>query len=144
MPDREARAYLERALKDKGVPLSTASQAVGKSHAYLQQYIKLGKPRWLSEQIRDALVMLYGVDGGRLKPPSIQVDVDLVQAPQTLEGAAVEGSGSESEHQRDVNPPRMAQLIDQPSLIELIRVWGTIPENRRELALNILRHLATG
>ena len=71
MPSTEsdrARAYLLSFLQEKRVDLKTASLAVGKNHAYLQQYVKIHKPMWLPEQVRVRLVRLYGMDDQRLKP----------------------------------------------------------------------------
>ncbi len=62
-----ARKYLEASL-----PLgqwAAASHAIGHDHAYIQQYIRRGVPRYLNEVDRDQLVKLYGLDADRLRPP---------------------------------------------------------------------------
>lgn len=139
MPDRHARQYLESALREIGVPLRTASLAIGKNQAYLQQYIKRKNPRWLPEQQREALVKLYGVDPERLKPPP----VPTLTNDTFSEAYPVPHGGGYGQNQGNVNPPDPTQLIDEPRLIELIRIWCSIPNDRRQLALDILRNLAS-
>lgn len=123
----EARSYLLRFLREKDVTLKTASLLVGKSHAYLQQYIRKRKPVWLPEEARELLAREYGIDPERLKPPTLRAQVS-----------------AGSQHNGDVQPPGHHQLIDEPRLVELIRIWSRLPEERRDLALNILRNLTTG
>lgn len=62
-----ARKYLQGALPFG--QWAAASFAIGHDHAYIQQYIRRGVPRWLNEADRKILVRLYGLDGDRLKPP---------------------------------------------------------------------------
>ena len=62
-----ARAYLEGAL-----PLgiwAEASKKIGHNHAFIQQYIRRGKPRFLTEPDRDLLARTYNLDAEILKPP---------------------------------------------------------------------------
>ena len=62
-----ARTYLETAL-----PLgmwAEASKKIGHSHAFIQQYIRRGKPRFLTEPDRDLLARTYNLDAEILKPP---------------------------------------------------------------------------
>ena len=62
-----AGAYLETAL-----PLgmwAEASKKIGHSHAFIQQYIRRGKPRFLTEPDRDLLARTYNLDAEILKPP---------------------------------------------------------------------------
>jgi hypothetical protein len=59
-PD-DARKYLADALRELGIDMAVASDAINKNHAYIQQYIKREKPRWLPEQVRDLLVRTYGL-----------------------------------------------------------------------------------
>ena len=63
-----ARKYLEAAL-----PLgqwSEVSKKIGHNHAFVQQYIRRGKPKFLAEADRNILVDLYDLDPERLKPPA--------------------------------------------------------------------------
>ena len=73
-PPTDARTYLSNFLAAHGVNLKAASLAIGRNHAYLQQFIRVGKPQWLNEPDREALVRLYGVDAGKLKPQALQAN----------------------------------------------------------------------
>src|SRR6185437_4224123 len=127
-PEDEARSYLLRLLRGRDVDLKAASLLAGKNHAYLQQYIRKRKPAWLPEDVREALVRHYGADPERLKPPALRT------------GQVTDSGGQDGE----VQPPGEHQLIDQPRLIELIRIWSQLSEERRNLALSILRNLIQG
>jgi hypothetical protein len=62
-----ARAYLEGAL-----PLgiwAEASKKIGHNHAFIQQCIRRGKPKFLTEPDRDLLARTYDLDAEILKPP---------------------------------------------------------------------------
>ena len=127
MPDADrARKYLAA----QNLNMKAASIAVGRNHAYLQQYIRTGKPRWLPEQVRDALAALYGVDPDRLRPP-----------PAKLRTSGGSG-GSNGQHKTKINAPGHGQLADDPRAFELMEVWDAIPADRRDLALRVLRGFA--
>jgi hypothetical protein len=62
-----ARAYLEGAL-----PFgmwAEVSKKIGHNHAFIQQFIRRGKPRFLAEAGRDLLARTYNLDAEILKPP---------------------------------------------------------------------------
>lgn len=131
--NREGREYLRSVLKEHGIPLSDASRAVGKNHAYLQQFIVLGKPRVMPEDVREALVRLYPfLDAERLKPPLIE--------PKPL--ADNHSARRDSGDQPDVNPPSYGQFVDDPGTLEVLHLWGAIHPSQRELAKSILRTFA--
>lgn len=60
---------------DKETTLKSVSVAIGKNHAYLQQFISRGVPRHLPEQVRDALARFFNVppDEFRSGPPAADV-----------------------------------------------------------------------
>ena len=66
-PTAAARRYLEASLPFG--QWTAVSHALGRNHAYIEQYIRRGKPKYLGEADRERLVELYGLDGERLKPP---------------------------------------------------------------------------
>lgn len=102
MKDSEtARAYLVVALEDRGIAMKTASEAAGMNHAYLQQYIQRGKPRWLPEPVRLTLVQKYGLDGSKLRPPPAR------------SRAQSAGSRQREDHS-EIDTPRFRQLVNQP------------------------------
>jgi len=116
-PD-DARAYLRQALEQKGVPLKHASELVGKTHSYIQQYLERGIPKWLPEPIREALVATYGLDAARLRPPPLQL------------------------HKRfDVNSQAFHKLKHDPSAIELLAIFGELDEKSRTLVVEMMRKL---
>ena len=128
----EARRYLEEALAAAGTDMATASRAVARNHAYLQQYIRKGKPRWLPEQIRDGLAQLYQLDAERLRPPPAKLQ------PAGTNKRAVRNGNDKAQ----VHAPGYGQFVDDPRTLELLGIWGAMSAERRELALRILRNLA--
>jgi hypothetical protein len=121
-----ARAYLKHALR--GVSLKSASEAIGKNHAYLQQYITTGKPRWLPETVREALVRNHGLDGEQLKPPPTLL---RSKSPVANRG-----------HERQIDAPSMGKFVDDPGKLELLDSYDAIHPRWRELARDLLRRMA--
>lgn len=62
MPTDAQRTHLLEIVKARGVDLATVSKAIGKNHAYLQQFVKRGTPRHLPESVRAALGEYFGRD----------------------------------------------------------------------------------
>lgn len=80
------RRYLLQLLAGRDADLSTVSKAIGRNHAYLQQYIQRGSPRKLPEDVRDALGEYFGVEPDTLKsgmPKS--ADDEFSSAPSDAE-----------------------------------------------------------
>src|SRR4029450_11807661 len=50
--------------------LKNLSLAIGRNHAYLQQYLMRGSPRELPEAVRHGLAPLLGVSPGDLRSPA--------------------------------------------------------------------------
>lgn len=120
-----ARRYLKDALEEKGVPMKHASEAVGRNHAYIEQYITRGKPRWLPEPIRESLVKLCGLDGERLRPPPAQLRI------------------TQRHHEPQVYPPGLGKFVDEPRKIELLDLFEAMDEDRQALAMDIMRNLVS-
>ncbi|EKE74855.1 MULTISPECIES: helix-turn-helix transcriptional regulator [Oceanibaculum] len=57
------------ALRDPPTDLKKASLAIGRNHAYLQQFIQRGTPRRLPEEVRHALAAYLGVAESALRDP---------------------------------------------------------------------------
>ena len=57
------------ALRDPPTDLKKASLAIGRNHAYLQQFIQRGTPRRLPEEARHALAAYLGVAESALRDP---------------------------------------------------------------------------
>jgi hypothetical protein len=62
-----ARAYLEGAIPFR--MWAEVSKKIGHNHAFIQQFIRRGKPKFLAEADRDLLVRTYDLDAEMLKPP---------------------------------------------------------------------------
>jgi hypothetical protein len=124
-----ARAYLKTALAELGVNMKPASELAGKNHAYIQQYITLGKPLWLPEAVRDALVLAYGLDAERLRPPTA-----LLRSSRSVTGRR---------HERQIDAKGFGKFVDDPRKLELLDLYDAIAPQTRQLALVVLRGLAT-
>jgi phage repressor protein C with HTH and peptisase S24 domain len=59
-------------LFERGKSLKDASLAIGKSHSYLQHYIKLGKPRRLPPDVRQRLAHFLNVSEEELLDSSVE------------------------------------------------------------------------
>jgi phage repressor protein C with HTH and peptisase S24 domain len=64
------RALIARRLKDLGLTLSGVSRAIGRNHAYLQQYIERGIPAELPEKVRPLLAAQLHLEEGQLRRDS--------------------------------------------------------------------------
>ncbi len=67
-----ARARLLTLIATERTDLKTVSLAIGKNHAYLQQFVRSGKPLNLPEGAREALGTFFDVDPDefRAEPPA--------------------------------------------------------------------------
>ena len=63
------RDLIAKKLKERGLTMKAASLQIGKSHAYLQQFLERGVPASLPEGPRGALAALLGVDEAVLRGP---------------------------------------------------------------------------
>lgn len=66
-PDRPRQLLMEL-VRQNGSDLKAVSAAIGKNHAYIQQYFKRGVPRTLPEEVREALAAHFGVDPDDFRP----------------------------------------------------------------------------
>jgi hypothetical protein len=65
----DARATLDRLIREHGSDYASLSRLLGRNAAYIQQYIKRGSPRRLAEEDRRVLARYFGVDEARLGAP---------------------------------------------------------------------------
>lgn len=133
-PSEAARAYLDETLKAAGIGYKAASDAIRMNEAYIQQYISRGKPIWLKEPEREALVRFVpGLDGERLKPPPKQLKPRVNP----------KGSRRKGNNQLQIDAPRDSELVDEPSALKLVRAYSKIQDpSRRALALRLVEELA--
>jgi hypothetical protein len=62
------RLRLLQLVADRDTDLASVSRAIGKNHAYLQQYVKRSTPRNLAEEVRIALGGHFKVDPSEFRP----------------------------------------------------------------------------
>lgn len=126
-----ARSYLMEFLKTQGLAWNHVSLRLGKSHAYIQQYIRTGKPEWLAQNLIDVLVEEYGADGSRLKEPP--------PTPRHLHKDA----GGEGDQHPQINSPKRRQVVEDADTLQLLDVWADIPIAQRAMAIRVLRQFTT-
>ena len=62
------RRRIQALLRRDAVTLAEVSRAIGRNHAYLQQFMRRGTPKVLPEEVRIALAHYFDVDETELKP----------------------------------------------------------------------------
>jgi hypothetical protein len=96
-----------------------ASRALSRNPTYVQQYIRRGKPLYLSDNDRRILVRLYNLDPARLRPP--------VKRGRRL-GRPPENVGRQ--HLVDADLAQI--LLDTPQAAVLLRAFaGMSPTDQR-------------
>lgn len=60
------RKYLAGLIKDRGSNFKDCSEHIGRSHAYIQQYISKGKPQYLDRGDLESLEEFLGLEAGTL------------------------------------------------------------------------------
>ena len=96
------RSLIVRLAQEQRKSLLTLSKALGRNHAYLQQFVRLQVPRRLPEDVRRALGRLLGVDPRLLQPPEERelpplrqpgepIDVNLMHEALAITNRLVKG-----------------------------------------------------
>lgn len=83
------RAFVVERLDELGINMREASLAMGRNHAYLQQFIKYDKPKKLSEQDRALLAQVLSCPAERLGAPLINQSVPPNVTPRLAQRYAV-------------------------------------------------------
>ncbi len=134
VPFDDPRLALDRLVRDRGEDYAALSRLIGRNPAYIQQFIKRGSPRSLSEQDRLLLADYLGVDEARLgapvrlRPNPAVLAGGLVAIPQLDIGASA-GAGSLGGEERELaqfafDPRWLRQLSASPQNLAIIRVEG--------------------
>lgn len=94
----DPRTALDELIRKNGDDYSGMSRLLGRNAAYIQQFIKRGSPRMLSEGDRNILARYFGVDESQLGGPSRRGGpvTELVQVP-VLDVSASAGHGALAE-----------------------------------------------
>lgn len=96
----DGREALRRLIEERREDYSALSRLIGRNAAYIQQYIKRGTPRRLSEEDRRRLSQYFGVPESVLGGPvDLAQDGGMVVIPRLDVGASA-GSGAFSEEER--------------------------------------------
>jgi Peptidase S24-like len=148
------RMLLLKLIADFETDLSTVSKALGRNHAYLQQFIKRGTPHELPEEVRERLSDRFNVppDSFRLHrprrtaafpvepataaPPSLRTEtvtiLELdVRAGNALAGPIHEGQDLAYDHESVVGEWQIPSVVLRahvpapPSQIRIIQAVGT-------------------
>lgn len=113
---------LERLAAGRGVSLSELSRLIGRNLAYLQQFVRRGTPRRLSEADRATLAQFFGVDeallGGAVREAAVAVPYLTIAASAGRGSVAGDERLIRTEHftarmLRELGlAPDMASIID--------------------------------
>ena len=118
-----ARRYLAAELP-LGCWATVSRNELGRSHAFLQQYIRRGKPRFLGETDRNTLVRLYDLDPDMLLPPSPSVGIAR--------------SGKKRRGKRGLVNTGGVDHDGQAGKTELLRFWDKLTTVQRAFLLSML------
>jgi hypothetical protein len=83
------RRLLLRLAGEKELALMPLSLAIGRNHAYLQQFVTMKKPRVLPAPVREALGKIFGVHPNRFLPAGAPPGGDLEDDPDLLRAIRV-------------------------------------------------------
>lgn len=137
MENSRAREFLERLIHERRENYDALSRLIGRNPSYIQQYIKRGTPRKLSETDRRTLARYFGVDEQLLGGPAATAPAlagrnknraRMVLVPQYDLGASA-GAGTLDQTERPAG--RMAfdekwlrDMGANPTGLSMIRVDG--------------------
>jgi hypothetical protein len=68
-PSDPVKVLLHRLVTERGIGFGPLSRAIGKNHAYLQQFMKGRTPRVLPAGVRTALGRYFAIDPEEFRPP---------------------------------------------------------------------------
>jgi hypothetical protein len=122
------RIALERAILSSGSDLAKASKELGRNHAYLQQFVRSGKPKYLKEEDRQLLVKLYGIDPRPLMPPPKKLANDVPK------------SATDS----TCRPPRPGDPIKDAREAVIVDTWRKIPKEDQDWVVGIINGILRG
>ncbi len=143
-PNDVVRVRLMQLIVDRKTNLAAVSRAIGRNHAYLQQFVARGKPKKLPEDVRYALAAFFSVDQSVFDLPNrfIKVKNSVLDpsgpsagAPVKLKTFAARLAVARTES-KFVAPSRFAAETqidryryteleegdDEPTLAELVRI----------------------
>jgi len=78
-PTDPVRVLLQQLVAERGIGFGPLSRAIGKNHAYLQQFMAGRTPRVLPAAVRTALGRYFAIDPEQFRPPDERVLSPLAQ-----------------------------------------------------------------
>lgn len=136
----DVRAALDRLIVERGDNYVDLSRLIGRNPAYIQQFIKRGSPRKLSEEDRGVLARYFGVPEAMLgaravptaavaRPPGTRRAMPGVVAVPRLALGASAGGGSLDDDERTAgvmafDAQWLRHMGVQPQRVSIIRVDG--------------------
>lgn len=93
----DQRAALAQLIEERGEDYAGLSRLIGRNPAYIQQFIKRGSPRRLSEDDRRLLARYFGVDESELAGNSASEPPKLMVSVPRLDVGASAGFGAHAE-----------------------------------------------
>jgi len=105
--DHAQREALARLISGRRESFESISRVLGRNPAYIQQFMKRGIPRRLSEEDRGNLASYFGVDESELGGP---------KRPSLREGAFIQIPILDTSKRNVVQPPDRIRPIDTSSL----------------------------
>ncbi|HTU11618.1 MAG TPA: S24 family peptidase [Allosphingosinicella sp.] len=127
--DADGRAALERLIEERGEDYAGLSRLLGRNPAYIQQFIKRGSPRFLSERDRRILARYFDVGEALLGGPAVEPGRGLRPVPR-LDVDAAAGAGAFDGDERGgghiaFDPAWLRRVArGAPDQLSIIRVAG--------------------
>lgn len=130
----DPRGTLERLIRERREDYAGLSRLIGKNPAYIQQFIKRGTPKRLSEQDRRQLARYFGIDerllggpgagAGRPDPSGDLIAIPRFEISASAGPGALDGTEMPIAH-LGFDPGWLAQLCRaKPEHLSIIRVQG--------------------
>ena len=129
MAEADGRAALARLIGERGEDYAGLSRLIGRNAAYIQQFIKRGTPRRLSEADRRILARYFGVEEAVLGAPAPEPGQGLRPVPR-LDVDAAAGAGAFDGDERGgghiaFDPAWLRRVArGAPDQLSIIRVAG--------------------
>ena len=140
MDGSEARANLDRLIRERGENYGAISRLLGRNAAYVQQFVKRGPPRKLDEADRRLLARYFGVDEqflgargvdtrGPAAPSQLRDKAREFSVVPRLEIGASAGPGALEQDEAAsgalaFDPRWLRALGVRPDMLSIIRVAG--------------------
>ena len=111
-----------------------ASRALSRNPTYIQQYLRRGKPQYLSDADRRILVRLYKLDPDKLRPP--------VKRARRLGRPPPRPPAGECRRPASLVNAGLAQiLLDTPQAAPLLRAFARMSNSDRRAILQLARSI---